>query len=336
MPPELDEIKDMDPPSSERADLDAPADTGEQAPAASSAATDAEQKDTLAVVRDVVATRPEPDATGSSPEGETKTDTPEPEPDPEPKQPDDADYSDVPFNKHPRFQHLLRKSRAFEADAQRYRSVETFLSENGLTGGEAAEALKIRALMKVDPVAAWEALRPFAQQVATAAGAILPPEIRQRVDAGELSLAAARELSAAQAGLKATETQREWERQRAAERQEAERRESLTDAATSWEQERRLRDPNFAEKENALHREVAYLQATEGRPTDAAGVLDQCNRAYKAVNAALRPTPVPPAHAETRKPAVRPIVGGQVTAQPQQPAAASTLDVIQREIAKRG
>ena len=77
--------------------------------AGSSSATD--EKDTSSIIRDVVGDdEDEPDA-GSSPEGEEDEDedTEDLKGDAEP---DNENYSDVPFNKHPRFRELLAENKA--------------------------------------------------------------------------------------------------------------------------------------------------------------------------------------------------------------------------------
>lgn len=94
--------------------------------AASSPATEGEDgDDLLSVVRDVVGDKredadPEP-APPAEPEVTAET--------PEAKEPDDEDYSDVPFHKHPRFQQLLRKEKASRENAQRYENVQNFMDQ---------------------------------------------------------------------------------------------------------------------------------------------------------------------------------------------------------------
>lgn len=319
MAKELDEIEDL--PSSEQADLDETdqiEDLGDDA--GSSTAADETQKDTLSVVRDVVAAGEEdkPEEPGSSPEGEeeaveaTASTT------------DDENYTDVPFHKHPRFQHLLREKKAAEVDATRYRNVESFLERSNLAADEAADGLEIMGLAKTDPVSAWERIKPWVEKVAIAAGVIMPSDLQQKVQAGQMTREAAIEVSRARAQVQSSQTRQQLQDQQAQRRQQTEAQQAIAGAATSWEADRQAKDPNFEAKLPALQRELAYLHATEGKPNTPQGVKEQCERAYKAVNAAFRPpAPAQPA----RKPAVRPVTGGQVAgstaAEP-----GSTLDII--------
>lgn len=319
MAKELDEIEDL--PSSEQADLDETDQIADLADdAGSSAATDETPKDTLSVVRDVVAAGGEeaPKEPGSSPEGEEETvDTAQ-------TTADDENYTDVPFHKHPRFQHLLREKKAAEVDAVRYRNVEGFLERSNLAADEAADGLEIMGLAKTNPVAAWERIKPWVEKVAMAAGVIMPADLQQKVQQGVMTREAAIEVSRARAQVQASETTQQFQQEQAQRRQQTEAQQAIVGAATSWEADRQAKDPNFGAKMPALQRELAYLHATEGKPNTPQGVKDQCERAYKAVNAAYRPpAPAQPA----RKPAVRPVTGGQVAGSTAAEAG-STLDII--------
>lgn len=333
MPPVLDEIEEMGATSSNAPALDdtaAKPEGKDGADATSSAATD-EAKDTLSIVRDVVDDRKEPEAPASSAEGEEAGSTTGDQS--TKKEPDDENYSDVPFNKHPRFQHLLRKTKVYQADAQRYRNVQGFLDQNGLSSEEAADMLTIGALAKTNPAKAWEQVKPWVQKLLVAAGEVLPDELQQRVTSGELTREAALEVSRSRAQVQSFEAQRSFEEQRRQRQAESERVSSLQGAAQSWEEDRRKRDPNFDAKLQPIMKEIAFLHATEGRPDTPEGVRDQLQRAYKAVNDTIK-SAVPIAPVQQRKPALRPVMGGQVAGNAQA-APKDTLGIIEAELSKR-
>lgn len=321
MPKELDEDKDLL--SSEQADLDDDqiGDLSDDAGSSTAADETPTEKDTLSIVRDVVAAEePASEEPGSSPEGEEATVETTDE-----KTTDDDNYTDVPFHKHPRFQHLLREKKAAEVDAVRYRNVESFLERSNLAADEAADGLEIMGLAKTDPVTAWERVKPWVEKVAAAAGVIMPPDLQEKVQQGVMTREAAVEVSRARAQVQSVQTRQQLAEQQATTRAQREGQQAIVTAASSWEADRQAKDPNFGAKLPALQREIAYLHATEGRPNTPQGVKDQCERAYKAVNAAYRPPA--PAVQPARKPAVRPVTGGQVAgntaAEPN-----STLDII--------
>jgi len=342
MPKDLDEIEEMETDSSivsedEHVEV-AQAAEGEHAD--SSNATDETEADTLSVVRDVVAERPEGEeaAAASSAEGEEESPPPD---DQEERDPDD--YSDVPFHKHPRFQEVVREKNAFREDATRYRNVQAFIDQNGLTGDEVAQGFEIMAAAKTDPATAFALLKPFFKEVAIAAGEILPDDLADRVAKKELTRDAALELSRAKAAVKARDFRDKFQQQTGQRQQQIEQGQTLRNTAQNWLNDRRIKDPNFATKESRLHEKIAFLHATEGKPSDVAGVRAQLKKAYDAINAELAPAAVvqrPGAPAAARrpaaqKPAIRPVTGGSVANAPAGKPK-STLDVIRQVAAARG
>lgn len=287
--------------------------------------------DTLSIVKDVVGAEAE---TGSSPDSSEDT---EAEGTTEGSGDEGGGYENLPFGKHPRFQEVLGKVKAAEAKvaelepaAQSYRNVERFLADSSMSPDEAASGLQIMALAKSNPVEAWNQIKPWVQELATAAGVIVPQNLQQRVQAGELAPETARELAAAQARATAADQQRQMDVERQQRQQQESARQALVQSVESWETERRLRDPNFAAKYDALQREVAFMQAREGRPNDVTGARDQLERAYTAVNAAYRPAEAAPAPA---KKAIKPVTGGQSAGSPKAELT-STMDIINDVMAK--
>jgi hypothetical protein len=329
--PSLDEeIEDVN--SSVTSNLDetsketeAKAEATETVDAASSPATgEKEDKDLLSVVRDVV-DKSKANASPASPaEGEEE----KVEDDKVAKKPDDENYTDVPFNKHPRFQQLLRKSKALEVNAVRYQNVQRFLDDSGLSGEEASDGLTIMALAKTNPAEAWKRMKPFVQSVLIAAGEVLPEDLQSRVQQGELSHEAALEVSRHRATAQSVQTERSFREQLEQRRQQQASVSAVQNEVMAWETDRRLKDPNFDAKMEPLMKEVAWLQTKEGKPTTPEGVREQLQRAYKAVNAQLAAV-TPAAPAPRPKPAVTPIRGGQVAGNVRQ-SELSTLDIVRQ------
>lgn len=280
----------------------------------------------LSVVRDVVKeSRGEGDKAAPASPAEGDEDGQQADETQSKKEQDDENYSDVPFHKHPRFQQLLTKAKTNEADAVRYRNVQNFMDSHGLEAEEGADALLIAATAKTDPAKAWEMVKPWVQNLLIAAGEVLPDDLNQRVQAGELSREAALEVSRLRAQNASVEAKQSFQQQREQRSRAQEHATSLMTAAETWVQHRQARDPNFAAKEPLLMREVAFLQRTEGKPDTVEGVKDQLKRAYDAVNATFRPPA--PAPTPRPRPAVRPVMGGQANGNAR-PAPETTLDII--------
>lgn len=298
--------------------------------AQSSSATDVAESPTLSIVRDVVAKEAEADPQGSSPDAdEDGAQAADPEAQDQPdttEAPAEAEDDEAKYPKRAqkRIRELVEEKKTLEVEATRYRNVETFLRDNGLAPDEAADGLQIMALAKTNPVEAWERIKPWVEKVAVAAGVIMPSDLQQQVQQGQMTRDVALELSKSRAKLGAVEAQRQFEQQRSQEQAVVAYQQAIVGAASTWEQDRRVKDPNFDAKLPALQREIAYLHATEGRPNTPEGVKDQCERAYKAVNTQVRGAVATPAPARR---AVAPIGGGQVAGNPA-PRPESTLDII--------
>lgn len=326
--PELENTEELENGSPVQDEADAL--TAEQsANAQSSGAEDVSEtaeEGSLSIVRDVVSKSEEaPEAAASSANEANGQETGAEQP----TEPDNENYSDVPFNKHPRFQQLLQEKKVAETDAQRYRNVENFIAEQGLTGEETQELLQIGGLIKTNPVEAWKQMLPTIQRLAVAAGEVLPDDLKQRVQAGEVSREVALDLSRQRAANQANTTRSDWERQRSEQRQVVEVQQRIGSTVNTWEGERRARDPNFEAKLPAIEREVAWLQSKEGKPRDPEGVRAMLQRAYDAVSAQFVAPKSP-----TQRQAKRPVTGGQVNGNVQ-PAIESTLDIINSVVARR-
>ena len=328
--PEIENTEELENTSPVQDGADASQEAEQSASAQSSGAEDVSEtadEGTLSIVRDVVSKNEEqPEAAASSAneaEGQ-ETDAQQP------TEPDNENFSDVPFNKHPRFQQVLGKLKAAETDAQRYRNVETFITEQGLSGDEAAELLQIGGLIKTNPVEAWKRVLPTIQQLAIAAGEVLPDDLRQRVQNGEVSREVAMDLSRQRAANQSLTARQQWEQQSSQQRQVVELQQQIGTTVSSWESERRARDPNFEAKLPAIEREVAWLQSKNGKPRSVEGVRAQLQEAYDAVSAKfIAPTPSAPKQATKR-----PVTGGQVNGNVR-PEPTSTLDIIEQVVAAR-
>lgn len=331
MPPELENAELVEETTKATDEADVSNETEQSANAQSSGAEDVSEtadEGTLSIVRDVVSkTEEEPAAAASSATEENGHETGENQP----TEPDNENFSDVPFNKHPRFQQVLGKLKAAETDAQRYRNVETFIAEQGLSGEETQELLVIGGLMKTNPVEAWQRVKPVIQQLAIAAGEVLPEDLKQRVQNSEMTREAAIELSRQRAANQATTTRHDWERTRAQQNAQVEAQQRIGSTVASWEADRRARDPNFETKLVAIEKEVAWLKSKAGgAPRDPEGVRAMLQTAYDTVSASFV-NPNPPAAV---KPAKRPVTGGQVNGNVR-PEITSTLDIIEQVVARR-
>lgn len=248
----------------------------------------------------------------------------------EPSERDNEDYSDVPFNKHPRFRELIAERNGLREDAQRYKNVEQFIESHGLEGKEVADLIEIGGLIKTNPVAAWERMKPVVEQVVRAAGEALPDDLLAKVRDGALTREAALEVSRARAARQSMDTRQQWEQQRSQSERQRAVQASIDNTVGSWVEARKARDPNYASKEPLLQREIAFLQSTEGRPNTPEGVRAQLEKAYRAVNENFTAP-----QARQQKPAIKPVTGGQQVNGSSAPKIESAMDAVNAVIARR-
>lgn len=310
----------------------------QQADASSASQPDDKEVDTLSLVRDVGVKKTGKTDAASSAEGEPGSK----EQSSAEKERDEENFTDVPFNSHPRFQELLRRTKTAEVDAGRYRNVQSFLDDNDMKAEEAVDALQIVALAKRDAPAAWVAMAPFVKAVAMAAGEILPDNLQAQIDSGVLNRDQAFAVSRAEAVARAATIRSQFTDRRTQGREQQQAHTDLNTAVAGWQQERQKRDPNFAAKLPQIEKEILYLQSRDGVPKNIAAVKEQLDKAYKQANTMFRaatPAPKPtvapvirngvtPAPVAGQRREIRPITGGQARANGVQSGDASTLDIV--------
>lgn len=305
-------------------DLDDGASGGEST---ASSPAQSEDKDLLSVVRDVVdesrqsdpaSQADEREATGQQADG-SQTENAQ----------DGDEFKDVPFNKHPRFQQLVKERNAFKENAQRYDNLQTFLKETGVRDEEAADALQIVALSKHNPAKAWEQIKPWVQSLIVAAGEVLPEDLQNRVAQGEMPRDVALEMARLRATQQSTQHAQEWQRQRAEETAREQQVAQLRNTAQSWEASRRASDPDFEKKLPHLQREIAFRHRQGDVPNTPEGVQQQLEDVHRTISAELRQFVAPSRH----RPNVKPVMGGQV-ATDARPQPRSMLEVVEGAVSE--
>ena len=304
-----------------------------------------EDRGALDVVEDVVKARQAEE--GSSPEAKKDGEPADPKADQEKQDREIDNDPSLPEKTRKRIRTLLDKEKAarreaegYKADAERYQGLTRQLQAHGVPAEEARDALMVACLSRTDPRRAWEIARPFVQQLLIAAGEVLPQDLKERVEKGELTVDAANELAREQAKSRSLETQREINQRQQEEREHNALVTSLKKTASDWQADREAKDPNFEAKKLAIFKELKWLQSQEEEARTPEAVRDQLERAYKAVNAefvlnraATRPN-TPTVGDATRRPA-KP-ASTSSTRQPANGAGLSTLDIIRRQVAARG
>lgn len=215
------------------------------------------------------------------------------------KEPD----ADVPFHNHPRWKQLTEERNAFKGDAENFRNIQTFMEVNGLSTEEVSEGYQVMALLKRgDQASLKEALEWFEPRVAylrEQVGNVLPDDLRERVEAGELDEADASELAQARATLRlndeAIARQQERSEEQAkldAQQQNAAR---MSVAVQGWEDNKKATDPDYAAKADLVLQMTRAIVSETGRaPTNEIEAIALADQAYARANETVKKFSPPP------------------------------------------
>jgi hypothetical protein len=271
-------------------------------PAGSSPADEQDAKpDLLSVVRDAIKPEDKKEADPSAAEGKGEAAAAaeaEAKPEGEANAESEAEAdAKLPFHEHPRWKQVIAERNGFAEDAGRFRQIDGFMQEHGLSPAEVAEGFDIMAKLKSgDPANLAEVREYFANNLAVldnALGRVLPDDLQQRVDSGALDEEAAQELAQARANerlrTQATEARRTEETRRT-ERQNAETNATASaNAVQEWEARTKAADPDYARKAELVETTVrAIVMETGKAPTNPEEAVKLAEQAYERVNKQLK------------------------------------------------
>lgn len=303
----------------------------------------AEKLTTYDVVRKALGSDTEgsPTSEGGEVEAEAETEQPEEEtPEQEALEPEDltsADRKALSVKAERRFRYLNETNKRLSGQiaelqpkVEGFEKLSGFVRQNNLDAQEIDNALGLLAQLKNDPVNGFKVLESIYQEYAAKVGAVMPPDLADKVRLGYISEADAQELARARAGQQLTQAQLQAQQDRA--RQEAEEQRfkqmqtTAVSAAEKWRASKAKNDPDWNLKQQRVA-DVTKLKLLEtGKyPQTEREVVALCDEALKQVEqelAAFRPQPK----------AVKPLVTGAApTRTVSEPK--NTLEVIQRTLA---
>lgn len=293
-------------PTSENENLEGqPLENADANPADSSDADEKgakEPENLLSVVKSAV--EKEPEAAASPP---VKDEADKPAEAAEGDKPAEAEAkdADLPFHNHPRWKEMVAQRDTYREDAERYGNITTFMGEHGLSGEEVAEGFSVMAAIKSrDPEQLAKAREYFEgglAQLDELLGNALPDDLRERVEAGELDEATAKETANARARANLAETRLKDRNDADTAKSERDQRVKLANdmvtASNGWEERQRKADPDFAKKASLVEQTVRAIVQREGKapasPEEAVALLDRAKAEVDETVSKLVPTPRP-------------------------------------------
>lgn len=189
----------------------------------------------------------------------------------------------LPFHNHPRWKEIVSERDTLKPKAEQFEKITTFMSSNGLTTQEVAEGFQIMALMKTNPAEAHKKISEYKAKLDVYVGDKLPDSIAQKVEDGFVDAESAKELAA----LKA-EKELYAQRQVYAQQQYAQQVQTgMHTAVVNWEQQMKVKDPDWSTKEALITDRVRSLMTSE-QPATAEQAIALVERAYSQITAQLQ------------------------------------------------
>ena len=172
------------------------------------------------------------------------------------------------------------------ADAQK--GLIEYCQSNNVTPEEFQRFLSVAALVKSDPAKALEALQPLIDDLQSYTGDRLPEDLQKAVDDGEMSLAMAKRLVAAEGKSKFGSQQLEQTKQQAQAQAQTRRQQALYQSLTNWVSTKQASDPEFMPKKSANSADGALelwatklALAVKGEPIeDASQLIAEAEKCY--------------------------------------------------------
>lgn len=194
----------------------------------------------------------------------------------------------LPFHNHPRWKEMLSEREALKPRAEQYDKIVNFMNTNSLTPSEMADGMRVMALMKHNPAAAYEQLQAYMKTLAPFTGEELHPDVKSKVDDGFVDPETAKELSRLKAEKEFLNKRSEEIYQAQIAQQQAVQQKSMYDAVVGWEASEKARDPDWAVKYEMVQDRVRTLLAS-AKPSTPEEAVMLAKRALSDVNDRLRP-----------------------------------------------
>ena len=201
------------------------------------------------------------------------------------------DFSDVPFNKHPRFRKLIAEKNEqkelatkYQTDSEQYKKITNFIELNNLTAKDAVEGFKLMAMLRNNPEDGYKRLQAHMDNVGKLTGQNLPEDIQAKVNDGYLDEDAAKELSQARASLNRERSMRQHSQKRFSNAAQSASEERLSDTIKTWGEATLTNDPDFSLKQDEFNDRISALVSERGKPKSPEDVLSIANDAYDTIN----------------------------------------------------
>ena len=264
-------------------------------PAASSPAEGAKPNSLLDIVKSVV--EPKEEKAAESPTREQAAEQTEGKPadssnapssdgsdaKPSEEEPDEK----LPFHKHPRWREVIAERDSYKADASQFRAIADYMAQTRLTTDEVNKGFEIMSALKNNPLKAREMLADTMRQLDILAGEVLPQDLSQKVDAGDITPDAAKELARTRSELAIAQQQQQAFLAAQQQQTAATAQQGIKSAVDTWEQTVAAKDPDYEAKRQLVFKNIrlAHLENPARTPQEALAIAEA---AYKDATETLK------------------------------------------------
>lgn len=175
------------------------------------------------------------------------------------------------FHEHPRFKELIAQKNEFK---ERIAELESRTSEAeqkaSLYDAIGDDNMNLYAdfltAMDSDPRKALQIIKPTIDRLVQEAGLSLSPELKRRVEDGELTEEEAKERMELEAENAALKRRQKRDEETNTQQQQQQAQKAFFDSAISWEKTKKLKDPDYAKIQRLFSDSVVASVQREGPP----------------------------------------------------------------------
>ncbi len=207
------------------------------------------------------------------------------------------------LDKNPRFQEVIAERDKVRNELKEFEPVREIIKNSGLSNDDFAATLQLGAdynrVMsgEKDPVELLNLLVPIVQNLQSVAGFILPGDLQQAVQEGQISKQYAQDLAKQRIASAAAEnrTQKLIAAQQAEEQNRQNQqievtRQNVHKATNDWEAKQKSIDPDYEQKRQLVYNNISAVIAQKtlaGQRVSPQEAIQICNASYEKVNGYL-------------------------------------------------
>lgn len=178
----------------------------------------------------------------------------------------------------------LKKLEVAERAAGQYRQIQGFLKQNKVSDKDAADALKLTALIYSNPQAGYQKLVELAQNIGQQFGFVLPPDLQKDVAEGRMTQERATQLAKTQGEARLHEHRAAESESRAQAADNQAEMQLRTQLFERWAGQVSKTDVDLQKKLPLIVDRLSQILMAEGDPGSVEAAWERLNRAHREVN----------------------------------------------------